>query len=207
MGDRQPRAHRSSFLCDLPRGGRRLSGQRRRGSFPRSPCRTFRNHPALPDRPGGGRGLRAQASAGPQALNRQPHGVTPISAIISHAAKRGRAERPAFERPEQPRGRVRWLTYAEADRLDRRLLAPSRAAGDLPVLHRSPCRRGARARLARRGSQASARGLPRHQERRATRDLSSRARLLRPRENSNIARGRYSCIPPAAPTAAPASRG
>ncbi len=42
---------------------------------------------------------------------------TPMSAIITHAAKRGRAERPAFSRPRQPRGRVRWLTYDEADRL------------------------------------------------------------------------------------------
>lgn len=51
----------------------------------------------------------------PSTVNRMI--FTPVSAIITHAAKRGLGERPAFERPEQPKGRVRWLTYAEADRL------------------------------------------------------------------------------------------
>jgi integrase len=51
----------------------------------------------------------------PSTLNRMVY--TPVSAIISHAAKRGRAERPSFERPKQPKGRVRWLDYHEADRL------------------------------------------------------------------------------------------
>lgn len=48
-------------------------------------------------------------------VNRQV--FTPVSAILTHAAKRKLGDRPAFERPKQPRGRVRWLTFAEADRL------------------------------------------------------------------------------------------
>lgn len=42
---------------------------------------------------------------------------TPISAIMAHAAKRKLCDKPSFERPPQPRGRVRWLTLDEADRL------------------------------------------------------------------------------------------
>ena len=42
---------------------------------------------------------------------------TPISAIMTHAAKRRLCDKPAFERPAQPRGRVRWITFEEADRL------------------------------------------------------------------------------------------
>jgi integrase len=51
----------------------------------------------------------------PATVNRMA--FTPMSAIINHAAKRGLCDRPAFERPRQPRGRVRWITYPEADRL------------------------------------------------------------------------------------------
>ena len=42
---------------------------------------------------------------------------TPMSAIMTHAAKRKLCDKPAFERPSQPRGRVRWITFEEADRL------------------------------------------------------------------------------------------
>jgi site-specific recombinase XerD len=51
----------------------------------------------------------------PQTVNRMV--FTPISAIMTHAAKRKLCEKPAFERPKQPRGRVRYLTVDEADRL------------------------------------------------------------------------------------------
>jgi integrase len=40
-----------------------------------------------------------------------------MSAIMTHAAKRRLCDKPAFERPSQPRGRVRWITFQEADRL------------------------------------------------------------------------------------------
>lgn len=53
--------------------------------------------------------------AGPATRNRQI--FTPMSAILTHAAKRKLCDRPIFERPTQPRGRVRWLTIEEADSL------------------------------------------------------------------------------------------
>lgn len=51
----------------------------------------------------------------PSSINRLV--FTPMSAVMTHAAKRKLCDKPAFERPAQPRGRVRWITYAEADRL------------------------------------------------------------------------------------------
>ena len=43
---------------------------------------------------------------------------TPVSAIITHAApKRKLCDLPSFERPKQPRGRVRWISHDDADRL------------------------------------------------------------------------------------------
>jgi integrase len=50
----------------------------------------------------------------PATVNRKV--FTPISAIMTHAAKRKLCDKPMFERPVQPRGRVRWITLAEADR-------------------------------------------------------------------------------------------
>jgi integrase len=47
--------------------------------------------------------------------NRQVY--TPVSAILKFAAKRGMCDFRQVERPRQPKGRVRWLTPAEADRL------------------------------------------------------------------------------------------
>jgi integrase len=43
--------------------------------------------------------------------------ITPLTAILNHAARRGWCEKPSFERPEQPRGRVRWVYPEDADRL------------------------------------------------------------------------------------------
>ena len=42
---------------------------------------------------------------------------TPISAIMHHAAKRKLCAAPTLERPKQPEGRTRWLTFEEAERL------------------------------------------------------------------------------------------
>jgi integrase len=47
--------------------------------------------------------------------NRQA--FTPIAAVLNHAAKRGLCARRVIERPEQPKGRIRWLTFEEAERL------------------------------------------------------------------------------------------
>lgn len=48
-------------------------------------------------------------------VNRQIH--TPISAVLKHAAARGWCEVKPIERPEQPKGKTRWLTVGEAQRL------------------------------------------------------------------------------------------
>jgi integrase len=42
---------------------------------------------------------------------------TPISAVMHHAAKRKMGAAPKFERPKQPPGRIRWITFEEAERL------------------------------------------------------------------------------------------
>jgi integrase len=57
--------------------------------------------------------LRATAAA--STLNRQVY--TPISAVLKHGAARWLCEFRQVERPIQPKGRVRWITPAEADRL------------------------------------------------------------------------------------------
>lgn len=54
-------------------------------------------------------------TAGAATLNRQI--FTPISAVLKHAAARGLCEHRQFERPKQPKGRIRWLTPVEADQL------------------------------------------------------------------------------------------
>jgi integrase len=51
----------------------------------------------------------------PATLNRCAY--TPIVAVLNHAAKRGLCARRVIERPPQPKGRVRWLTFEEAERL------------------------------------------------------------------------------------------
>jgi integrase len=53
--------------------------------------------------------------ASPATLNR--HVFTPIAAVLNHAAKRGLCARRVIERPTQPKGRMRWLTFEEAERL------------------------------------------------------------------------------------------
>jgi integrase len=40
-----------------------------------------------------------------------------LSAVLTHAARRGLCERPSFDRPRQPPGRIRWVTHAEAARM------------------------------------------------------------------------------------------
>lgn len=48
-------------------------------------------------------------------VNRQIH--TPISSVLKHAAKRGWVEFKPLERPRQPKGKTRWLTVDEAQKL------------------------------------------------------------------------------------------
>lgn len=47
--------------------------------------------------------------------NRQVY--TPISAVLHFAAKKRLCDRPVISRPKQPKGRVRWISRDEADRL------------------------------------------------------------------------------------------
>jgi integrase len=54
-------------------------------------------------------------NASPATLNRQA--FTPIAAVLNHAAKRGLCARKTVERLAQPKGRVRWITFEEAERL------------------------------------------------------------------------------------------
>ncbi len=51
----------------------------------------------------------------PQTVNRQVY--TPVSAVMNHAARLKWCPKPVFARPSQPNGRVRYLTFDEAERL------------------------------------------------------------------------------------------
>lgn len=51
----------------------------------------------------------------PATVRRQCH--TPISAVLNHAADRNWCNRIRIHRPKQPKGRVRWITHEEAERL------------------------------------------------------------------------------------------
>jgi integrase len=51
----------------------------------------------------------------PATLNRQA--FTPIAAVLNNAAKRGLCAHRVVDRPAQPKGRVRWITFEEAERL------------------------------------------------------------------------------------------
>jgi integrase len=53
--------------------------------------------------------------AGPATRNRQF--FTPVAAVLRHAAEHGMCAMPMIKRPKQPKGRIRWLTIGEADRL------------------------------------------------------------------------------------------
>lgn len=48
-------------------------------------------------------------------LNRQVY--TPMAAILNHAARKGWCPKPVIARPKTPKGRVRWITEEEAERL------------------------------------------------------------------------------------------
>jgi integrase len=42
---------------------------------------------------------------------------TPVAAVLHHAARKKWCDKPVIARPAQPKGRIRWVTYEEADRL------------------------------------------------------------------------------------------
>ena len=53
--------------------------------------------------------------AAPATLNR--HIFTPAVAVLHHAARKKWCPKPTVARPKQPKGRVRWITHEEAERL------------------------------------------------------------------------------------------
>ncbi len=53
--------------------------------------------------------------AAPATINRHIH--TPMAAVLHHAAEKGWMPKPVIARPKMPKGRIRWITYAEADDL------------------------------------------------------------------------------------------
>lgn len=53
--------------------------------------------------------------ASPATLNRQIY--TPAAAVLHHAARKQWCDKPVIARPAQPKGRVRWITHDEAERL------------------------------------------------------------------------------------------
>jgi excisionase family DNA binding protein len=77
--------------------------------------------------------------AAPSTANRQIH--TPISAILKHAADRGWCEYRRVKRPPQPKGRTRWLSPEEAERLIQ-ASPPFTDTRGVPALHGMPRRRG-----------------------------------------------------------------
>lgn len=58
---------------------------------------------------------RLKPNASPATLNRRIY--TPISAVLQHAASLDWRGKPKITRPKQSQGRVRWITFAEAERL------------------------------------------------------------------------------------------
>lgn len=58
---------------------------------------------------------KLKPGAAPATVNR--HIYTPIAAILHHAARKGWCDKPVIARPKQPKGRIRWITYEEAERL------------------------------------------------------------------------------------------
>lgn len=53
--------------------------------------------------------------AAPSTLNR--HVYTPMAAVLHHAARLKWCDKPVLARPKEPKGRIRWITYEEADGL------------------------------------------------------------------------------------------
>lgn len=58
---------------------------------------------------------KLKPQGGPATLNR--HVYTPVSAVLHHAARKRWCDKPVIARPKEPKGRVRWITHEEAERL------------------------------------------------------------------------------------------
>lgn len=58
---------------------------------------------------------RLKPKGAPSTVNRHIH--TPVAAVLHHAARKRWCEKPVIARPKEPRGRIRWVTHDEADRM------------------------------------------------------------------------------------------
>lgn len=58
---------------------------------------------------------KLKPTAAPSTLNR--HIYTPIAAVLHHAARKRWCDKPVLARPKEPKGRIRWVTHEEAERL------------------------------------------------------------------------------------------
>lgn len=58
---------------------------------------------------------KLKAGAAPSTVNR--HIYTPVAAVLHHAARKRWCEKPVLARPKEPKGRIRWVTHEEAERL------------------------------------------------------------------------------------------
>lgn len=58
---------------------------------------------------------RLKPNVSPATLNRTIY--TPIAAVLHHAARKKWCDKPVIARPAQSKGRIRWVTTEEADRL------------------------------------------------------------------------------------------
>lgn len=58
---------------------------------------------------------RLKPTGAPATLNR--HIYTPVAAVLHHAARKRWCQKPVISRPKEPKGRIRWITHEEAERL------------------------------------------------------------------------------------------
>jgi integrase len=58
---------------------------------------------------------KLKPGAAPATINRQI--IAPISAVLHHAARKKWCAKPVIARRREPKGRVRWITHGEAERL------------------------------------------------------------------------------------------
>lgn len=58
---------------------------------------------------------KLKPNAAPSTANR--HIYTPVAAVLHHAARKRWCEKPVIARPKEPKGRIRWVTHEEAERM------------------------------------------------------------------------------------------
>lgn len=58
---------------------------------------------------------KLKPNAAPSTINR--HIYTPVAAVLHHAARKRWCDKPVLARPKEPKGRIRWVTHGEAQRL------------------------------------------------------------------------------------------